>query len=332
MPYPMPYPVDETAVARAVAALARGEAIGLPTETVYGLAADATRADAVRRIFALKGRPADHPLIVHLAAADALDAWAADVPPAARALADSFWPGPLTLILKRAAGVLDLVTGGQETVGLRVPSHPVAQAVLGAFGGALAAPSANRYGHVSPTTAAHVRAEFGDAVPVVLDGGECEVGIESTIVDVSRGTPRILRPGRISADEVAAVLHAPLASGPATGAIPRVSGSLASHYAPRTPATLLAPGALTAALAEARARGERVGVIGCGALPSGVDGLALADDPRGYAHDLYAALRTLDAGAIDRIVIVAPPSTAAWLAINDRLTRATTARTGEDAP
>ncbi|MBP6626671.1 MAG: threonylcarbamoyl-AMP synthase, partial [Arenimonas sp.] len=195
------HPLDE-----ALAALRRGEAIGLPTETVYGLAADASRPDAVRRIFALKGRPADHPLIVHIAGADQIERWARDVPEAARTLAAAFWPGPLTLILRKRDDVPEEVTGGQDTVGLRCPAHPLALALLQAFGGGLAAPSANRFGHVSPTTAAHVREEFGAEVPVVLDGGDCVVGIESTIVDLSGGTPRILRPGRITHAQIHALL------------------------------------------------------------------------------------------------------------------------------
>jgi L-threonylcarbamoyladenylate synthase len=183
-------------IAEAVAALRRGEVVGLPTETVYGLAADAGNADAVARIFALKGRPADHPLIVHIAGAEQLPAFCREVSPQALSLAQAFWPGPLTLILPRAASVPAAVTGGQDSVGLRCPAHPLALELLRAFGGGLAAPSANRFGRISPTTAAHVRSEFGAAVPIVLDGGECEVGIESTIVDLVSAQPRILRPGR----------------------------------------------------------------------------------------------------------------------------------------
>ncbi|AVP98241.1 threonylcarbamoyl-AMP synthase [Ahniella affigens] len=228
-------PIRLEAITEAVAALRRGEVIGLPTETVYGLAGDARNPEALQRIFATKGRPADHPLIVHLADAKQLSDWAIDVPVAALQLAQAFWPGPMTLILKRQANVSDLVTGGQDTVGLRVPSHPWAQAVLQAFGGGLAAPSANRFGHVSPTTAQHVRDEFGEAVPVVLDAGPCQVGIESTIIDLSTGFARILRPGLITAEQIEAVLHAsPEAPGArqTSADTPRVSGSLASHYAP----------------------------------------------------------------------------------------------------
>ncbi|MEK7737911.1 MAG: L-threonylcarbamoyladenylate synthase, partial [Pseudomonadota bacterium] len=201
-------------IAHAVTLLRAGELVAFPTETVYGLGADAANPAAVAKIFAAKGRPADHPLIVHLPSAEALDAWAREVPESARKLAAAFWPGPLTLILKRQPQVPDAVTGGQDTVGLRVPDHPLALALLKAFDGGrfrgIAAPSANRYGRISPTSAAHVRAELGAAVPLVLDGGDCQVGIESTIVDLSRGTPRLLRPGAIGAADIAHVLGANL--------------------------------------------------------------------------------------------------------------------------
>jgi L-threonylcarbamoyladenylate synthase len=318
-------------MAEAVEALRRGELVGMPTETVYGLAGDAANADAIRAIFALKGRPADHPLIVHLAAAAQLDAWAREVPPAARTLAQRFWPGPLTLVLKRARGVSDLVTGGQDTIGLRVPAHPVAQALLAAFGGGLAAPSANRFGHVSPTTAQHVREEFGDALPLVLDGGPCPVGIESTIVDLSTGAPRILRPGRIALDALEGALGTKLASGSVDGS-PRVSGSLASHYAPRTPAERIARDALGARLASLARDGETVRVISIGHLPAGTDGLALPTTPLEYARHLYAALRAMDAEGADRILVEDAPEGEAWTAVRDRLQRATTGADVDDAP
>lgn len=326
-------PLAPPQLAEAVDALRRGELVGMPTETVYGLAADASKADAVRRIFALKGRPADHPLIVHLGEAAQIDAWARDVPPAARTLAQRFWPGPLTLVLKRAPGVHDAVTGGQDTVGLRVPAHPIALALLKAFGGGLAAPSANRFGHVSPTTAQHVREEFGEALPVVLDGGPCQVGIESTIVDLSSGAPRVLRPGRIGLDQLEGALGLKLAAG-ATTASPRVSGSLASHYAPRTPAELVASEALAARRAALARDGETVRVIALGHLPADAEGLELPAQPAEYARHLYAALRAMDAEGADRILVQAPPEGEAWAAVRDRLVRATAA-TGiadDDAP
>lgn len=322
----MSTPDSDDDVALAVAALRRGEAIGLPTETVYGLAADASRPEAVRRVFALKGRPADHPLIVHIAGEAQLDAWARDVPSAARALAAAFWPGPLTMILRRADGVPDAVTGGQDSVGLRAPRHPLAQQVLREFGGGLAAPSANRFGRISPTRAAHVRAEFGDAVPVVLDGGDCEVGIESTIVDLSGERPRILRPGRISTAQVEAVIG-PVEVGAATDS-PRASGTLAAHYAPRTPLRLLPRDALATAL---HAADGGVRVLAIGALPEGAAGLALPADPAGYAHELYAALRDLDALGVDLLLVEQPPHEEAWRAVHDRLGRAA-AGAGESTP
>lgn len=315
----------------ALAALRRGEAIGLPTETVYGLAADASRPEAVRRIFALKGRPADHPLIVHVAGAEALDAWACDVPPAARALAAAFWPGPLTLVLRKRAEVPAEVTGGQDTVGLRCPDHPVALALLQAFGGGLAAPSANRFGHVSPTTSAHVRGEFGEAVPVVLDGGECRVGIESTILDLSGATPRILRPGMLERPAIEAVIG-PVEAG-AAGDSPRASGTLEAHYAPRTPLWLLPREAVAAAAREQAALGQRVEVLSRGPLPEGCSGLALPAEPAGYAHGLYAALRELDARGARLLIAERPPESADWLAIHDRLRRsAAGAGLSDDGP
>ena len=318
-------------VADAVAALRRGEAIGLPTETVYGLAADASDPAAVRRIFALKGRPADHPLIVHVADAAAIDDWARDVPPAARALAAAFWPGPLTMIVRRGARVADDVTGGQDTVGLRCPAHPLALQVLRAFGGGLAAPSANRFGHVSPTTAAHVRAEFGDALPIVLDGGDCAVGIESTIVEFGAAGPRILRPGQLSRADIETVIG-PVAVGPGGGSA-RASGTLEAHYAPRTPMLLLGREALDAERIQQEALGQRVQVLAIGALPAHARGLALPARAADYAHGLYAALRALDAGDGHLLLVERPPQAAEWEAINDRLRRAAVgAAPGDDSP
>ncbi|MBL0042345.1 MAG: threonylcarbamoyl-AMP synthase [Xanthomonadales bacterium] len=323
--------VSAAELADACAALRRGEVVGLPTETVYGLAGDAGNAEAVRRIFATKGRPADHPLIVHVHDAARIDDWARDVPEIARRLAAAFWPGPLTMILKRAAHVLDVVTGGQDTIGLRVPNHPVALALLQAFGGGLAAPSANRFGHVSPTTAQHVRDEFADAVPVVLDGGPCKVGIESTIVDVSGEMPRILRPGQIGADAIAQVLGVPVTIG-AQQASPRVSGSLASHYAPDTPAERVPTERLDTLIHQALGSGETIRVLALRHLPNGVHGLIMPNDPAQYARHLYAALRSLDAEGAERLLIETPPDQPEWLAIHDRIARATVAPSDDDAP
>ena len=317
-------PVDAPAIARAAAALRAGELVAFPTETVYGLGADAGNAAAVRRIFAAKGRPADHPVIVHLAEAADIAHWAREVPDAARRLAAAFWPGALTLILPRAAHVSPLVTGGQDSVGLRVPSHPVARALLAAFGGGIAAPSANRYGRISPTTARHVADDLGDGVLMILDGGACDVGIESTIVACLDDDPVLLRPGGIDIDDLTRVLgRAPRAP---DGQAPRASGTLASHYAPRTPASLVPPDALPAEIRQLAARDERLAVL-ARTVPGPQDSVELwlraPADAAAYAHDLYANLRALDAAAADVILIEAVPVGPAWLAVRDRLARAT---------
>lgn len=322
-------PADAEHLAEAVAALRRGEVIGLPTETVYGLAADARNADAVQKIFSLKGRPADHPLIVHIADAAQLAQWASHVPENAAKLAQAFWPGPLTLILSKRAEVPDIVTGGQDTVGLRCPAHPLALAVLRQFDGGLAAPSANRFGRISPTSAQHVRDEFGDGVPVVLDGGDCEVGIESTIVDVSGAVPRILRPGHIRKLQLEAVIG-PVAEG-AHDSSPRVSGSLLSHYAPHTRTELLSRERLLEQAGACLRNGESVLALTIAKPLPGVPGLVLPDAPDAYGHDLYAALRELDARRADRLLVESPPLRSDWIAVLDRLSRAA-ADTPEEAP
>lgn len=308
--------------------LRRGGLVAFPTETVYGLGADASDAAAVARIFAAKGRPADHPLIVHLADADQLDAWAADVPESARRLAARFWPGPLTLILRKRPEVPDAVTGGQPTVGVRVPSHPVARALLRAFGGGVAAPSANRFGRVSPTTAERVVAELGDRVDVVLDGGACEVGLESTIVDLSGDRPRLLRPGGIDAAELAAALGVePTREG--TGA-PRTPGRLASHYAPRTPVAVVEGGHLASLLADHLAAGHRVVVLALAGSPAvGAAGgeerttvVTVPSTPAEYAHELYAHLADVDRHGADVVLVERPPVEGGWEAVHDRLGRA----------
>ena len=307
---------------RAARTLAAGELVAFPTETVYGLGADATNEAAVAKIFALKGRPADHPVIVHLAPEAELEDWAAEIPPAARKLVAAYWPGPLTIILAKTARVPAIVTGGQDTVGLRCPSHPVAQELLREFArigsGVIAAPSANRFGHVSPTSARHVRDEFGPGLPVI-DGGACTVGIESTIVDLSRGTPYLLRPGAITREMLAAVLGA--APRERDELAPRASGTLAAHYAPATPLVLLDSGALDAALADQ----GRSAVLARRAAPVGAgvaSWIVAPREPEPYAHDLYANLRALDAAGAERILVEAPPGDAAWEAVNDRLRRA----------
>src|SRR5262245_50671234 len=230
--------VSDAEIAQALDILRAGGLVAFPTETVYGLGADASSPAALRRLFEAKGRPTSHPVIVHLRGASDLPRWAREVPPLAMRLTERFWPGPLTLVLKRAAGVLDRVTGGEDTVGLRAPAHPVAQRLLNGFSGGIAAPSANRFGRLSPTTAQHVRDELRDAVDLVLDGGTCEVGIESTIIDLSGGTPVLLRPGRIGTAEIEAVAGLKVAQ--RTSASPRAPGTLEAHYAPRIPLSLVA--------------------------------------------------------------------------------------------
>jgi L-threonylcarbamoyladenylate synthase len=313
-----------TDIEKAVVLLRQGELVAFPTETVYGLGADAANATAVAKIFAAKGRPADHPLIVHLPGDDHLDRWARDIPEAAYELAEAFWPGPLTLILKRLPHVIDAITGGQDTVGLRVPGHPLALDLLRAFDGGVAAPSANRFGRISPTTAQHVRDDLGNAVAMVLDGGACPVGIESTIIDLSGDETAVLRPGMISAADIGRVLGRMPSLGRA-GA-PRVSGVLESHYAPRTPLVQLPPDAVIFAVREAMAKNERLAVLAPMACPISDERIAwrqAAADPRQFAHELYAALRYLDDLGCARIVVQRPPQSDAWQAVNDRLRRAT---------
>jgi L-threonylcarbamoyladenylate synthase len=306
-------------VRRAAGVLRRGGLIGFPTETVYGLGADASSAQAVARLYAAKRRPADHPVIVHFADADQAFAWATDVPEAARTLAAKFWPGPLTLVLRRSGKAGDFVTGGQDTIGLRVPAHPVAQELLRAFGGGIAAPSANRFGAVSPTTAAHVRADLGNDVAIVLDGGPSEVGIESTIVDLSGDGAVLLRPGRITRPELEAVLGALVQEKRADA--PRHSGGLERHYAPRTPARLVLPHELDREIVR---RGDKVAVLAFSRPDERVDyWLRMPREPLGYAQRLYAALRELDGAGCESILVEAPPETPEWAGVRDRLERAT---------
>ena len=310
-------------IEKAVALLRQGELVAFPTETVYGLGADAGNPSAVAKIFAAKGRPADHPLIVHLPGDDHLERWACDIPPAAYELAEAFWPGPLTLILKRQPNVIDAVTGGQDTVGLRVPGHPLALDLLRAFGGGVAAPSANRFGRISPTTAQHVVDDLGAAVALVLDGGACRVGIESTIVDLSTGRSRILRPGMISGADLGRVLGRVPPTG--AGDMPRVSGSLESHYAPRTPLALVQPDVLIFAVRDALANDERLAVLAPMACPIADQRIVwhqAPSEPAAFARELYASLRLLDAAGCARIVVQKPPAADAWRAVNDRLQRA----------
>ena len=304
-------------VRRAAEILRAGGLVAFPTETVYGLGADASSAEAVARLYAVKGRPAGHPVILHFASAAEAFAWARDIPEPARRLASRFWPGPLTLILKRSEKAKDFVTGGQDSVGLRVPSHPVAQELLRQLG-AVAAPSANRFGRVSPTTAAHVRADLGADVDLVLEGGPSEVGIESTIVDLSGGAPVLLRPGRISKEQLEQILGSLVSE--KSAASPRHSGGLERHYAPRTPARLVPTYDLDKEIARLK---EKVAVLAFSRPDERVDyWLRMPRDPQAYAQKLYGALRELDSAGCEEILVEAPPAAPAWAAVNDRLQRA----------
>jgi L-threonylcarbamoyladenylate synthase len=316
-----PDPID-----RAVDLLRRGGVVALPTETVYGLAANAEDELAVRRVFAIKGRPATHPLIVHIPGAEHLAAWAREVPDAARRLAEAFWPGPLTVVLRRTSRATDAVTGGQDTVALRVPNHPMALEVLRKLGGGIAAPSANRFGRVSPTTAEHVARDLAGDVDLVLDGGPCTVGVESTIVDLSSGEPAILRPGGLAAEEVERVLGRKVPVRAESKV--RVSGSLASHYAPRAGVVLAEPREALARVQALRSQGLRVGVLGPVSLglPPDVPRFDVPEDPAGAARVLYARLREADEQGHDVLVACLPEASGLGIAVRDRLARAAAPR------
>jgi L-threonylcarbamoyladenylate synthase len=314
---------SQAEIEASVEALRDGDLVAFPTETVYGLGANAANPAAVRKVFELKGRPTTHPVIVHIDDPKYLRRWAREVSAPAMRLAEAFWPGPLTLVLPRAEGVHDIVTGGQDTVAVRIPSHPMAQQLLNAFGGGIAAPSANRYGRLSATRADHVRDEFGDAVKVVLDGGESQVGLESTIVYCREDSTRLLRPGSISLSQlrkVAGEVH--IGADPD---LPRVPGSVASHYAPVTPLALVEGGELDA-LAEALSEGgQRIAVL-AQRLPlrtyQFVTWINAGKRADAYGHDLYANLRTLDKAGCARILVQEVPGDERWDAIRDRLVRA----------
>ncbi|MBC3870770.1 L-threonylcarbamoyladenylate synthase [Undibacterium oligocarboniphilum] len=322
------------AVAEAAEALEAGRLVAFPTETVYGLGADAENPDAVAKIYAAKGRPQNHPVIVHVAPEADIRHWVSAVPPEAERLIAAFWPGPLTLILKRAVHIPDAVSGGQDTIGIRCPSHPVAQDLLRAFKGGkggVAAPSANKFGHVSPTMAEHVLEEFeqetrpGGLIAAVLDGGQSEVGIESTILDLSRLTthgPVLLRPGHISATQIEAVLGVLPASPDA--AAPRASGTLDAHYAPSTPVVQVPSEILDQVVIRLQQKGKKLALMSYQAHPAihASDWRHLPAEPAGYAHDLYAGLRELDHAHADAILVEALPQEKDWQGVNDRLRRA----------
>ncbi|MFE5724201.1 L-threonylcarbamoyladenylate synthase [Streptomyces erythrochromogenes] len=313
----------------AAGVLRDGGLVALPTETVYGLAANAEDPAAISRIFQVKGRPPSHPLIVHLAGAEQLDDWVQDVPRAARVLAEHFWPGPLTLVLRRGPRVPLEATGGLETVAVRVPDHPVALALLTAFGGGVTAPSANRFGSVSPTSANDVRAELGDAVDFILDGGSCQVGVESTIVDAAAETPTILRPGGVMREGLETVLGHPLAL-PSTSQV-RVPGQHPSHYAPHARVILVEPQEVITEAESASSLGHRVGVFVPAAfadLPVKAHAVvAVPASPAAYAQRLYGFLRELDQQGCDLIIASVPTEQGLGLAIANRLRRAAGPRT-----
>ncbi|MEU6428562.1 L-threonylcarbamoyladenylate synthase [Microbispora sp. NPDC046973] len=318
-------------IEKAAAVLRAGGLVAFPTETVYGLGANAEDPAAVARVFQVKGRPPSHPLIVHIGGAEHLGDWVEDVPETARLLAERFWPGPLTLVLRRGRRVPLEATGGLETLAVRVPDHPVALALLSAFGGGVAAPSANRFGSVSPTTADHVRAELGDAVDFVLDGGSCEVGVESTIVDATGDTPSVLRPGGVTREDLEAVLGRPLAVH-STSRV-RVPGQHPSHYAPRARVVLVEPEKVVAEAELAQELGHRVGVL---LPPAFADAqvkahavVAVPASTAAYARRLYGFLRELDQRGCDLIVASLPVEEGLGLAIANRLNRAAGPRPSE---
>jgi L-threonylcarbamoyladenylate synthase len=320
---------DTAALQRAAAELAAGELVAFPTETVYGLGARADDDAAVAKIFAAKGRPADHPLIVHVADVAAARAFASEWPEPARKLTEAFWPGPLTVIVPRRSGMGTASAAGQASIGLRCPSHPVARALLDAAAAlgvaGVSGPSANRFGRISPTSAAHVFEEFGDAM-TILDGGECDAGIESAIVDCSRGAPRLLRPGVLTRDELEARLGQPLREAGADA--PRASGTLEAHYAPRAKLRLMPADQLRAALGVlAKTGASPVAVYFRTVTPGRTVRAcrAMPDNPVAAAHELFSALRELDATGVTLIWVETPPDAPAWEGVRDRLQRAAAA-------
>lgn len=318
--------VPEGDISAAVDVLRAGGLVAFPTETVYGLGADAANPEAVARIFVAKGRPRAHPVIVHLAEPAAAKEWAAEVPDFAAVLADAFWPGPLTLVLPRSDLVPDAVTGGLPTVGLRVPAQALALELLGAFGGGVAAPSANRFGRVSPTRAEHVRADLGAAVDLILDGGPCPVGVESTIVDCSGADPRVLRPGGVPLESLEAVLGYKL-DVIVDGSV-RAPGMLASHYAPSARVEVLPAEAVATRAGELVALGVRVGILAPDrliGLPAGVEALPPTGSAVVYAQCLYQRLREADRRGVEVLLAVPPPETGVGTAVADRLRRAAAA-------
>ena len=319
--------MDERCTISYAASLLRdGGVVAFPTETVYGLGADAANEQAVSRIYSIKGRPADHPLIVHLADAGMIDRWAREIPADALRLAERFWPGPLTIVLRRSATVSGLVTGGLDTVGIRVPAHPVAQHLLREFGGGIAAPSANRFGRISPTCVDHVRDELGSAPDLILDGGDCQVGLESTIISLINDSPILLRPGRVSIHDLCEALGREITHSGQPDPALRAPGCHASHYAPQTPAFIITTARLSAILQGSGDAGQSDAILCHTKTVSDMYPasrcLLLPNDPIGYGQALYTSLRRLDADDYGRILIEAVPETEPWRAVRDRLCRA----------
>jgi L-threonylcarbamoyladenylate synthase len=312
----------------AVTHLRAGDLVAFPTETVYGLGADATNPIAIAKVFTVKGRPADHPVIVHIANSEQLSFWAKDIPPAAWLLAKAFWPGPLTMILTKQDHISNLITGGQTTIGIRIPAHPLTLELINKFGAGIVGPSANKYGRVSPTNAQHVAHDLGNAVSAILDGGDCSVGIESTIIDLSSDQPMIMRLGAISAEQISAVLHSDIALNTDRKPKIRAPGSHESHYAPNTPVQLIATDKLLACVDDLLNQHRSFSVISLQAKPTSLaanlEWQQMSNNPSDYAHDLYAALRAHDQLRNDLILIEEPPRSTEWLAVLDRLTRAST--------
>lgn len=313
--------ISATQIDRAAAVLRAGELVAFPTETVYGLGADASNPAAVRKIFQRKGRPSSHPVIVHLPDVTQLSRWAVDVPSSAQQLAEAFWPGPLTLVLKRAADVSDVITGGQETVAVRVPRHPVAQQLLHAFGGGIAAPSANRFGHVSPTRAQHVRDEFGDTL-LILDGDDCDIGLESTIVSCVGDAPRLLRPGGITLSQLRSIV--PEVTDVMANDVPRAPGMLEKHYSPGTPMDIVDAAVLPQRVNDCVRHRQKVAVLAmhAGQSSDAVVWINAGTDAVAYGHALYANLRALDKAGADLMLVEQVPGDEQWQAVRDRLQRA----------
>lgn len=307
---------------KAASLLRDGHLVAIPTETVYGLAADASNEQAVRKVFDAKQRPIGHPLIVHIAAPERINLWVEHLPETAAQLIDTFWPGPLTLLLPKRRGVSDFITGGNPGVAVRMPAHPATLATMEQLGRDLVAPSANPYGRISPTTAEHVLSGLSGKIAAVLDGGECSVGIESTIIDLTGRTPVIARPGQIAQSDIEQCLGIALA--PGKGASQAVPGSVKRHYQPVKPTVGVASEHVAHYVREMTSEGGRTGVIWWHTRPSehAAEAIRLGADPNEYARMLYTAMHSMDRSNVDRIVIELPPRQSQWLAIHDRLGRA----------